>query len=211
MLKGPKIKLAVDLQRLEKYFPLDLHLREGFQYDWIIDREKYNEVAGLLEEFAVKDERVTGEFCFIFLWIEKETHSGDGNGNLPGKFEQMWLELDKLNEYLLNNRITTITFKGEIEKNRPGVELTMSEDINIDRLCDGIRSIFREEFSHDKQKRRSKGLTAWQTRKMIRIRNNILNYFTSVPALDDLTLEEQNELIDRISGLAGLPGAAPCR
>ena len=211
MLKGPKIKIAVDLHRLAKYFPLDMHLREGFDYDWIVDREKYNAITLLLNEFDVKDERVISEFCFILLWIEKETRSGDGNGNLPGKFEQMWLELDRLNEYLLKNRVTTVIFKGEIEKNRPGKELTLSEDINIDRLCDGIRSIFREEFSHDRQKRRSKGLTAWQTRKMIRIRNNILNYFTSVPVLDELSLEEQNRLIDGLSGLAGLAGAVPCR
>jgi hypothetical protein len=183
-----------------------MHLREGFDYDWIIDRKIYNTMASLLNGFAVTDERVVSEFGFIYLWIEKEIHSGGGNGNLPGQFEKMWNELDRLNDYLLKNRVKTITLRGEVERNRSGEELTLSEDINIDRLCDGIRSIFREEFSHDKQKRRSKGLTAWQTRKMIRIRNNILNYFTSIPALDELTLEEQNELINKISGLAGLPG-----
>ena len=211
MLKGPKIKLAVNLHKLDKYFPMDLHLKEGFDYDWIVDRQKYIEVANLLSEFKVSDDEVISEFCFIFLWIENETRAGDDKKNLPGKFEQMWTELDSLKEYLLRNRVTSVTFNGEVTRNIQGEELILREDINIDRLCDGIRAIFREDFSHDKQRRRTKGLTAWQTRKMIKIRNNILNYLTSVPVLDDLSLEEQSHLIDKITELAGLPGETPCR
>jgi hypothetical protein len=211
MLKGPKIKLAVNLHRLEKYFPLDMHLKEGFDYDWIVEREKFNEVKGLLKGYSVSDDQVTSEFCFILLWIEKETSPSEERDNLPGKFDQMWAELDSLKEYLLRNRVISVTFKGETTKYKAGEELTLSEDINIDRICDAMRSAFREEFSQDKLKRRSKGLTAWQARKMVRIRNNVLNYFTSVPVLDDLSLEEQSQLIDKISELAGLPGEQPCR
>jgi hypothetical protein len=106
---------------------------------------------------------------------------------------------------LLNHRITSISLNGDYERNKPGEELILREDVNIDRICDGIRSVFNEEFHHDKQRRRTKGLTAWQKRKMIKIKNKILNYFTSVPMLDELSLEEQNQLIDDISRMAGLP------
>jgi len=205
MLTGPKIKLAVNLHRLDKYFPLEMHLKEAFDYDWIVDRDRYEQVAYLLKRFAVKDDHIIRECCFILLWIKKETQAGEERGNIKGKFYQMQDELDKLKEYLLNNRVTSVTFKGEVQRNKAGEELTLCEDINIDRLCDGVRTIFRHEFSQDKEKRRSKGLTAWQRRKMVKISNNILNYFTSVPGLDKLTLEEQHDFIEKLSEMAGLP------
>jgi hypothetical protein len=205
MLTGPKIKLAVDLHRLERFFPMDLHLREGFDYDWIIDREKYEAVAHLLSAYNITHDPVIREMCFIFLWIEKETQAGEEKGNFQGKFYQMQAELDALKDYLMRNRVTSISFQGDYERNKPGEELILREDINIDRICDGIRSVFNEEFHSDKARRRTKGLTAWQKRKMIKIRNKILNYFTAVPMLDELSLEEQNQLIDDISRMAGLP------
>lgn len=204
MLTGPKIKLAVDLHRIDKYFPLDYHLKEGFDYDMIIDRQRFNEVAAIFKEYDISEEMFIHEICFILLWIEKETQAGDERDNASGKYNQMWVELDSLKQYLMHHRITSVSFKGEYEKNKAGEELTLNEDINIDRLCDGIRSIFREEFSYDLKRRRTKGLTAWRRRKMIRIRNNFLNYFTTIPWLDELSLEEQNELIGRISELAGI-------
>jgi hypothetical protein len=66
--------------------------------------------------------------------------------------------------------------------------------------------VFREEFQQDYWRGKTKGLKAWQKRKMIRIRDSFLNYFTTVPALDSFSLEEQNELISRLAQLAGLPG-----
>jgi hypothetical protein len=207
MQTGPKIKLAVDLHRIDKYFPLEHNIERDFDYDMIIDRQSYDDVASLLHEYKISDDQVIREICFILLWIEKETRADNGQDNAPGKFNQMWFELDNLKQYLLNNRITSISFRGEYERNKTSEEFTMMEDINIDRICDGIRSIFRDEFHHDKQKRRSKGLTAWQRRKMARIRNKFLNYFSSIPILDDLSLEDQNQLIDNIADLAGIPGS----
>jgi hypothetical protein len=204
MLRGPKIKLAIDLQKLDKYFPIDFHLQEGFDYDWIIDRDKYDEMAGLLKEYGIADDKITREFCFILLWIEKETQAGEERENLQGKFYRMQAELDSLNDYLMQKRITSITLHGDYKRNKPGEELTLRDDITIDRICDGIRSVFNDEFHHDKQRRKTKGLTAWQRRKMIKIRNNMLNYFTSVPELDKLSLEEQNYFIDQVSELAGM-------
>ncbi len=206
MQTGPKIKLAVDLHRIDKYFPLDYNLQGSFDYNMIIDRKRYDEVAALLKKFDVSEDVVIREICFILLWIEKETRAGDGQHDPSAKFYQMWDELDNLKDYLMKHRITSISFRGEYERNKASEAFTLKEDINIDRICDGIRSIFRDEFHHDKQKRKSKGLTAWQRRKMIRISNNFLNYFSAVPKLDDLSLEDQNQLIVTISDLAGIPG-----
>ncbi len=204
MLKGPKIKLSVDLHKLDKYFPMDMHLKEGFDYDWIIDRDHFNKVAAMLNEYRITDEKRISEFCFIFLWLEKETQAGEERGNLQGKFYRMQAELDQLHDYFLRFRITSITLKGEIKKHSPGEEFTITEDIIIDRICDGIRHEFQEDFKQDKEKRRTKGLKEWQRRKMVKIRNKILNYFASVPELDSLSLEDQNDLIEKISILAGL-------
>lgn len=204
MPNGPKIKLAIDLHRIDRYFPLEKNLRERFDYNMIIDRQRYEEVSDLLKDYSLSDDQAIREICFILLWMEKELQSGNERDNSTGKFYQMWVELDQLKDYFLKNRITSITFKGESGRSKPGEELTIEEDVNIDRICDGIRVVFNDEFHHDKQRRRTKGLTAWQRRKMIKIRNNILNYFTTVPVLDELSLEEQSELIIELSGLAGI-------
>lgn len=206
MQTGPKIKLAVDLHRIDKFFPLDYNSQGGFHYDMIIDRKRYDEVAALLIEYDISEDQAIQEICFILLWIEKETQSGDDKDNYSGKYYQMWVELDKLKQYLMNNRITSISFKGEYERNKPNEVITLQEEINIDRVCDGIRSIFRDEFNNDKQRRGKKGLRTWKRKKMIRVKNNILNYFTTIPSLDELSLEDQYYLIDKLSDLAGIPG-----
>jgi hypothetical protein len=185
---------------------MDDNLKEGFDYNMIIDKQRYDEVAGFLAFHDMAEDLLIREICFILLWIEKETQSGHERDNSSGKFYQMWNELDGLKEYLLNNRITSVSFRGEYGRNKPSEEFIISEDINVDRICDAIRSNFRDEFHHDKQRRRTKGLTTWQRRKMIRIKNNLLNYFSAIPSLDSLSLEEQNDLIEKLSELAGLPG-----
>jgi len=206
MQKGPKIKLAVDLHKINKFFPLDHNSQGGFDYDLIIDRQRYDEVAALLFEYDISEDQPIQEICFILLWMEKETMSGDDRDNYSGKYYQMWVELDKLKQYLMNNRITSISFKGEYERNKPNEAITLHEEINIDRVCDGIRSIFRDEFQNAKQKKGKKGLTTWKRKKMIRIKNNILNFFTTIPCLDELSLEDQYDLIGKLSELAGIPG-----
>jgi len=206
MQTGPKIKLAVDLQKMDKYFPLDYNIKEGFDYDIKIDRQRYDDVEALLNDYDISEARIIQEFCFILIWIENEIQTGDDQDNDSGKFYQMWIELDNLKQYLLNNRITSISLRGEYERNKPGKTLTLKDEMNIDRLCDGIRTIFRDEFHHDKQRRRTKGQKNWQRRKMTRVRNNILNYLTTIPELDPLSLEDQYDFIVKLSGLAGLPG-----
>jgi hypothetical protein len=205
MQTGPKVKLAIDLHRIDKYFPLVYNLQGGFDYDLKIERQRYDDVEALLNEYDISEGQFIQEFCFILLWIEKEIRADDDLDNYPGKYYQMWVELDNLKQYLMNHRITSVSFHGEYERNKPGKTLTLKEDINIDRLCDGIRSIFREDFLNDKQRRRTKGQRAWQRRRMILVKNNILNYFTTIPSLDALSLEDQNSLIGKLSGLAGLP------
>jgi hypothetical protein len=205
MPPGPKIKLAVDLHKIARYFPVNFEATEGFDYELVIDRGHYDSVEALLEEYQINDDQIIQEICFILLWIERETQAVEDPENSSGKLYQMWVELDNLKKYLMNNRITSISLHGEVERNKPGKTLALKEEINIDRLCDGIRSIFREEFLNDKNRRRTKGQRAWQKRKMVRVSNNILNYFTSIPELDELSLEEQKELISRLSLMAGLP------
>jgi hypothetical protein len=205
MQTGPKIRLAIDLHRIEKYFRLDYNIQGGFDYDMIIDRNRYNDLAALLNEYHIKEDGIILEVCFILLWIEKEIKAGADQDNYSGEFNQMWIELDNLKDYLMNNRITAISFRGEYERNQSGEEIILKEDINIDRICDGIRSIFRDEFKSDKQTRRKKSLRTWKRRKLILVKNNILNYFTAIPELDDLSLEDQNNFISKLTDLAGLP------
>jgi len=200
MLKGPKIKLAVDINRIDRYFGLHPDRQEGFDFDLFIDRQQYNDVAEMLMEYGISEESTIQEICFIILWIEGETRAGTGPEGQTGKFYQMRAELDDLKRYLLTHRITSISLRGEYERNKEGEEFTLREEINIDRVCDGLRSTFREEFNQENEKRKTKGLTAWQRRKMSRIRNNLLGYFTSVPKLDELSLEAQSTLIDRLLG-----------
>jgi hypothetical protein len=206
MLIGPKIKLAVDLHRMARFFPLGDAVEGGWDYDMVVERERCDAITALLRNYKIDEDRIIREFCFILLWIEKETHEGEDQPHFPGKYYRMRTELDNLKQYLMNHRITSVVFRGEYEKNKPGGEFIMEEEVNIDRLCDGIRTVFREEFSQDLQKRKSKGLTNWKRRKMFRLRNNILNYFTVIPEIDELSLEEQNELIDQIAVMAGITG-----
>ena len=198
----PQVKLAIDLHKIGQYFPFEAS--EGINHDFFIERQCYNEIENLLDEYGLSDEKIIKEFCFMLLWIEDQIQADDHVDNPSGKLYHMWLELENLKEYLMNHRITAVRFDGDYERNKPGKSLIIREEINIDRLCDGIRSIFREDFMHDKNRRRTKGQKAWQRRKMVQVSNNILNYFTTIPTLDDLSLEEQNELIGRIAELAGL-------
>lgn len=198
MQSGPYIKLAIDLHRMDRYFPLQYDAQGGFEYNLTIARERYDEVADLLREYGIFEDQVLQEVCFARLWVEKETQGGQGTDQPNAKFTQMYTELDKLNDFLMNNRVTSIHFLGEYEKDLPGEEFSMMEEINIDRVCDGLRSVFREEFHQDKQRRRSKGLTAWQRRKLIRIRNYFMIYFSSIPILDELSLEDQNQLVEKL-------------
>lgn len=204
MPTGPKIKLDINLHRIDRYFPLDFDVEGGYDYDRIIDRKIYDDVAVVLKDYRVKDDQAIREFCFILGWIQRQMSTGINNGTVKSRYEQMADEIEGLKDYFRMHRIRSVTFHGELMKNKAGEDFTMREDINIDRICDGIRVVFREEFDTDKEKRRSKGLRAWQRRKMIRIRNNFFNYFTTIPELDELDLQEQIELIDKLSALAGI-------
>jgi len=205
MQTGPKVKLTVDLHKIDRYFPLDFNSQGVFDYEMIIDRQRYDEVEALLGEFDISDPRIIQEFCFIILWIKREIHEGDERDNYSGKYYQMRFELDNLKHYLVKHRITAITFHGEYERNKPGKTLTMREETNIDRICDGLRSIFRKEFSLDSQKKKKSGLRDWKRKKMMQVKNNLLNYLETIPRLDSLALDDQNNFIDKLSELAGLP------
>lgn len=205
MMPGPKVKIAVDLQKISRYFPVNLNAAGSVDYDLIIDRSLYDDMEMLMNQYDISEDRIIHEFCFIHLWIEKEIQSNDSVEDQSGKLYHMWVEIDKLKQYLVSHRITSVSFHGEYERNKPGKTLVLKEEINIDRLCDGIRSIFREDFLQDKNRRRTKGQRAWQRRRMVKVSNRILNYFTSIPELDELSLEEQNMLIGKLALMAGLP------
>jgi hypothetical protein len=196
------VKLAVDLHKLEKYFLPDLNPQGGFDYDMVIDRQRYDEVEALLDDYGLSDPVIVPEFCFIILWIEKELGVIDDLQNRSGKYQRMWQEIDAVKDYLLKHRITSISLMGEHGREKPGKPLIIKEEINIDRLCDGIRSVFREEFQNDESKRLSKGRKKWKKRKMVKIRNNIMNYFTSIPGTDSLSLEQESDIIDRLTAIA---------
>jgi len=198
----PIVKLAVNLQKIEKYFLLDHEPQGGLDYDLIIDRHRYDQVESLLEDYDIADPVIVQELCFVILWIEKELGVIDDLQSKSGKYHQMWLEIDSLKDYLLKHRITSIKLEGDLKKNKPGKPLTITEEINIDRLCDGIRSVFREEFQNDESKRLSKGRKKWKKRKMVKIRNNIMNYLTSIPGTDSLSLEQESDIIDRLTAIA---------
>jgi hypothetical protein len=201
MALAPKIHLAVDLQKLDKVLPLGKGAKDGIELDLMIERERFEAVVELLTGYGIGNGSVAQEFCYVLLWIENMT------GSAPDKsgYQSMWDELAILKQYLLTNRVTSITLKGEAERDKPGEEVVLKEEINLDRICDGLRTIFREEFDHDRPRRRTKGQTNWQRRRMIKVRNSILNYFTTVPELDELDLQELNQLIDALSELAGIP------
>jgi hypothetical protein len=203
MQTGPIIKLAIDIHKIDKYFPLDYNLQGGLEYDMNIERQRFEEVTALLNEYDISDSKIIQEFCFISIWIEKEIRASDERNSLSGDFYQMWLELDNLKQYLLNNRITEISFKGEYERNQPGKTLTLKEEINIDRICDGIRSIFSNEFNYKKTKKGTGGQLTWKRKKMEMVKNNILKYLVTIPELDSLSFESQFYIIGYLSALAG--------
>jgi hypothetical protein len=204
MSGGPQVKLNVDLRNIEKYFPLEFNQEGGLDYDMYIDRQRYDALESVLREHDITGSNTIQEFCFIVLWIEKYIGVFDEHDNLSGKFYQMWVELDHLKDYLLKNRITSIVLKGENGRNKPGNDFTLKEEINIDRICDGIRTTFREEFDNDKQTRRSKGAKNWKRRKMVKVKNYIMNYLTLIPEADSLSLEAQSHIIGKLSYLAGV-------
>lgn len=202
MLKGPSIRLSIDLARMDRYFPLDHGLDTGIDQNLSIDRKRYDKVVSMLEDYDISDERIIQETCFIIHWIQEEI--GESKHNPNSQFIKMRTELDELKSYLLNHRITSIALRGEYERNKPDADFILREETNIDRVCDGLRSVFREEFSYSQKKRRSKGLTAWQRRKIASIKNNILNYLNAIPVFENLSLENQNQIIDRIINLANI-------
>jgi hypothetical protein len=204
VLRGPKIKLSIDLNRIDRYFPLDHERLEGFDFDITIDRQRYDTVAALLQAYGVSEEKIIQEICFIISWIEAELKIVDSPEGIHSKFYQMRNELDELQHYLLMHRITSISFRGEFGRKNEGEDFIMNEEINIDRVCDGLRTVFREEFDEDKLKRKTKGLAAWRRRKLDKVRNNFLNYFTSIQELDELSLEDQNDLIGKLIEMSAL-------
>lgn len=203
--KGPLIKLRIDLSALGKNFPLNESMPGGFESYLSIDRLRFDEARALLEGYDINSMSVLHEFCFILRWLEEGLRTLDEHRRPTGKFLEMWTELDRLNEYLLRTRITSVRFEGEVERDIAADNFVLKEEINIDRLCDGIRSVFRDEFHHDTSRRTTRGRRNWQRRKFEKLRNNILNWMNAVPELETLDLEEQADLIKKMSLLAGLP------
>jgi hypothetical protein len=201
---GPQVILAVDLGRMEKHFPPDMILNHGKAGILRIDRNRYDQVEKIMARVGVKEERIVHEICYILLWMEEEILHASDPGNPEGEFNRMWTEIERLQDFLLTHRVTSIILKGEMTRDDQEKPFVVNNDINIDKVCDGIRSAFRDEFNHDKKKRRSKGRTAWQRRKMVKVRNMFLNYLATVPELDALSLEKQSTLFDKIAGIPGL-------
>jgi len=202
---SPVIKLRIDLTALGKHFPLDHTLPGGFGHYLKIERQRCEGVQRLMGIYSLTGQDLVQDLCFVVLWIEKQIEAIDDEDNHSREFRQMWLELDELKEYLLKNRVTAIRFEGESEHELPGEEFVIRQMTNIDRVCDGMRSVFKDEFHHDKHKRRARGQRAWMRRRMEPVKNSILNWMLTVPELDELELEEQNEIIEQLGVLAGLP------
>jgi hypothetical protein len=203
MKTGQRIKLILDFPKMEKYFSLDETAEGGHAYHCYIDHKRFLQVESLLKEFDIYNGRVIHEFCFIILWIEKEIRASDDQDNLLGKHYQMWLELDELKQYLMKHRITSVSFRGEYEKNKPGKAITLKEEHNIDRICDGIRAIFKNEFNYDNLRYRKRGQTNWKRKMMEKVKNNMLKYMETIPDLDILSLEDQNYIIGKLAAMAG--------
>jgi hypothetical protein len=202
MVPVPKIKLSIDIHKISRYIQIDERFLNDAGEEMIIGRDHFDQIVSLLRGYDINDEMVIREFCFIILWISHETRADRCTDRQKGNFYLMWKELDGLRHYLMTHRVTAVSLRGEFERDKEGEEFIMNDPINIDRVCDGLRSVFREEFSHDQKKRRSKGLTAWQKRKMIQVRNQVLNYFSSIPILDDLPMDETTQLIDKLEAIA---------
>ena len=203
MRPGPTIKLAIDLHELNKFFHLDYNLEGRLDYELIIDRRRFDEVGEFLKEFKITNRQTIQEFCFLILWIEMEIQANYKMGPGFGKYQQMMDELDELNQFLLSHRITEIKLSGEMKGNKPGEELKLKDMMNIDRLCDGMRSIFRKEFHHKEDCKARAGQIAWKKKKMAMAKNNILKYLDSIPKLDALSLESQFYIIGKLAALAG--------
>lgn len=200
---GPQVTLSVDLVRMEKHFPPGMLLNHGKAGILRIDRNRYGQVEKILARVDISEARTVHEMCYVLLWMEEEIlHASDPN-NPEGEFNRMWSEIEQLQDFLLSHRVTSITLKGEMTRDDTGKPFVVKNNINIDKICDGIRSAFRDEFNHDKKKRRSKGRTAWQRRKMVVVRNMFLNYMVSDPALDALSLEHQSELFKKLVTILG--------
>jgi hypothetical protein len=200
---GPYIKLAVDLHELDRYFPLDKNLEGGLDYELIIDRKRFEEVAEMLQEFKVSNRQAVQEFCYIILWIAAEMDALDAHEGRFGKYRQMWDELADLKEYLLHNRVTGITLTGESENDQPADSITLSDGMNIDRICDGLRSVFRKEFQDKGDGKGKAGQAAWKRKRMGLIRDSVLKYLDSVPKLEFLPLESQYYIIGKLAAIAG--------
>lgn len=196
-------KLAIDLQKIDQYFRLD-HTSDGeLLYKMKIDNTRYHQIEALLKKFDISDTLILHELCFILLWLETEIKVYDGGKNPSRKYNQMQTELDNLNQYLMNNRITAVNFSGEYEKNKQSEIFTLKEDINIDRICDGIRSIFQKEFDKEKTKKTNGGQSSWKMKKMSKFKNNMLKYMDSIPGLEVLSLETHLYIIGVVASLAG--------
>ena len=203
MPTGPYLKLSIDLHEMDKYFQMDYNLEGGLDYELVIDRKRYHEAEKLLKELQVTNRQTIQEFCYIILWIEKEIQVADQPDATFGKYRQMLAELDVLNQYLIHHRITEISLSGEIEKNKPDGELILKDPMNIDRICDGLRSVFRKEF-HEKSECKSKaGLLAWKKKKMAQVKNAVMKYLDSIHQLESLSLESQFYIIGKLAALAG--------
>jgi hypothetical protein len=201
---GPHVKLAIDLQRMEKYFPPEGSGPSGYDFPMAIDRPRYDQVETILKKYNIDETLLHQEFCFVLLWMQNYIGVFEDMEHYPLKFNKMWVELDGLRDYLLKNRVTSIAFYGEDGRKMPENEFAVEEDINIDRICDGIRSVFREEFQSDRKKRQTRGKKVWKTRKMVKVKNYVLNYMAKVPGIAHLTLEEQTRIFDKLSYLAGI-------
>ena len=84
------MKLAVDLQKIEKYFPLERDPRGGLRFELIIDRHRFDDVKSILSGNGITDPQFVQEFCFIVLWIENYIGKFDGAENYPEEFHRMW-------------------------------------------------------------------------------------------------------------------------
>lgn len=201
---GPQVTLTVDLGKMENHFAPDMMLNHGKAGMLVIDRNRYDRIEEIMAGVEISDTKILHEIGYILLWMEEEIQHASDAGNPEGEFNRMWTEIEQLQDFLLNHRITSIALQGEMSREDPGKAFVVRDVINIDKICDGIRSAFRDEFNHSKKKRRSKGRTAWQRRKMVRVRNLFLNYLVTVPELDALSLEQQSELFDRLAAILGL-------
>lgn len=198
-----RTKLVVDLKKMGHYFRLEYNPEGQLQYQLLVDNTRFHLVEELLIEFRIPKALTVHEFCFIILWLQAEIQVYDEKNSHSGKFLRMQTELYNLNQYLLNNRITSICLSGEYEKNKASEMFIIREDINIDRLCDGIRSIFIKEFTEDKTKKTNGGQSSWKRKIMSKFKNGMLRYMDSIPALESLSLETQFYIIGYLAALAG--------